>query len=71
MQASKDLWELTEQHVLPRAGGVTVGGEAALKAGVSGQGVLVCRQSPTLKMWIKTVQAVQMQWGKEEGRRAL
>lgn len=64
VQASKDLWELTEQHVLPRAGGVTVGGEVALKAGVRGQGVLVCRQSPT-------VQAVQMQWDKEEGRRAV
>lgn len=43
----------------------------ALKAGVSGQGVLVCRRCPTLEVWMQTVQAVQMQWGKEEGRRVV
>lgn len=71
VQVSKDLRELTEQHVLLRAGGVTVGGEVALKAGVSSQGMLVCRPCPTLEVWMRTVQAAQMHGDKEEGRRAV
>ena len=44
---------------------------AAPEAGVSGQGVLVCRQCTALGVWMRTVQAVQMQWGEEEGRKAV
>lgn len=39
-----------------------------MKAGVNSQGVLVRRQCPTLEVWMRTV---QIQWGKEEGRRAV
>lgn len=43
----------------------------ALKAGVSSRGVLVCRRCPTLEVLDEDCAAVQMQWGKEEGRRAV
>lgn len=71
VQASKDLRELTERHVLLRAGGVTAGGGAALRAVVSSQGMLVSRPGPTPEVWLRTMQAVQIEWGKEEGRRAV